>query len=149
MFTMLFYTQVVMWFCERNRELRYYVTFLLMRLQTLSCGGWHQSIWNYATATARTCGSTWTPHGAAWHPLPEVLGNGPMEVSHGGAGGHGYHPGVLDSLVSHQAGNWVQKEQALDKVLGEIGNWGPRLREKNKEKHDKLDKGVRAFATPP
>lgn len=45
-----------------------------------------------------------------------------MEVPHGGAGGHGYHPGVLDSLVSRQAGRWVQKEQALDEVLGEIGN---------------------------
>lgn len=45
-----------------------------------------------------------------------------MEVPHGGAGGHGYHPGVLDRLVGRQAGGRLQKEQALDKVLGEIGN---------------------------
>lgn len=60
-----------------------------------------------------------------------------MEVPHGGAGGHGYHPGVLDSLVSRQAGRWVQKEQALDEVLGEIGNRGPGLRKRTKKSRTK------------
>lgn len=45
-----------------------------------------------------------------------------MEVPHRGAGSHGHHPGVERSLVSRQARSWVQKQQALNKVLGEIGN---------------------------
>lgn len=94
---------------------------------------WRQSALNLATVAARTRGFTWTLRGAAWYPLPEVLGNGSMEVPHGGAGGHGDHPGVVDGLVSSQPGSWVQKEQAPNKVFGEVGHWGPRLRNRIKE----------------
>lgn len=45
-----------------------------------------------------------------------------MEVPHGGAGRHGGHPGMADGLVGRQAGSWVQWQQALDKVLGQIGH---------------------------
>lgn len=45
-----------------------------------------------------------------------------MQVPHGGAGCHGKHPRVTDSLVSRQTGDRVQRQQALDKVLGQIGH---------------------------
>lgn len=80
-----------------------------------------------AVRIARARGSARAPGGAAWRPLPEVLRNRLMEVPHGGAGRHGDHPGVTDGLVSRQAGGWVQQQQALDKVLGQVGHWGPRL----------------------
>lgn len=78
-------------------------------------------------APAGAGGAARAPGGAARRPLPEVLRNGAVEVPHGGAGGHGDHPGVTDGLFGCRARGRVQQQQALDKVPRQVGHGGPRL----------------------
>lgn len=67
-------------------------------------------------------GAARAPRGASGHPPPQVPGNRSMEVSHGGAGCHVRHPRVTDGLVRRQTGGGVDLQEALDEVLGEVGD---------------------------
>ena len=59
--------------------------------------------------------------------LQQVLGDGALQVLHGGAGRHAHHPGVLEGLAGGQPLAGVHRQHALHKVLGQVGHAGPRL----------------------
>ena len=60
-------------------------------------------------------------------PLQEVLGDGALQVFHGGRGGHADHPGVLQRLAGRQTLAGVHRQHPLDEVLGQVGHAGPGL----------------------
>ena len=57
----------------------------------------------------------------------EVLGDGAVQVLHGGTGCHGDNPVMTEGLSSSHAGAGVRGQQTLDKVLCQVGHGGPGL----------------------
>lgn len=62
--------------------------------------------------------------------LEKVLGDGTVQVLHGGGGRHADHPGVLQGLKGCHPVAGVHREQAVDEVLGQVGHAGPGLKHK-------------------
>lgn len=63
-------------------------------------------------------------------PLEKVLGDGTVQVLHGGRGCHADHPGVLQGLKGRHPVTGVHREQAIDEILGQVGHAGPGLKHK-------------------
>lgn len=63
-------------------------------------------------------------------PLEKVLGDGAVQVLHGGGGCHADHPGVLQGLEGGHPVAGVHRQQAIDEILGQVGHAGPGLKHK-------------------
>lgn len=67
---------------------------------------------------------------AGGRPLEKVLGDGTVQVLHGGGGCHADHPRVLQGLQGRHPVAGVHRQQAVDEILGQVGHARPGLKHK-------------------
>lgn len=76
---------------------------------------------------------------AWWRSLQEVLGNGTLQVLHGGGSSHADNPRVFKCLARSQTLSGIHREDTVNEVLSKIGNTRPWLSENRREQKIDLD----------